>query len=243
MRSSFWIDWLIFCGMITGRYFLAAGSAHWLFYRCLSKRFTLVRQPPPQQSIFKDIKLSVCSAAIFALSAALIMLAYDSGMTRLYTSWQLYGLWYLGVSFVGVLVLQDAYFYFTHRAFHQRALFRWLHRGHHASRTPTPWTSFAFDPPEAVIQSLFILGVVFVVPLHFATLAALLATMTIWSVINHLGFQLFSYRPLNRWLGNWLIGPAHHLLHHRRYTLHYGLYFTFWDRLLGTHYADYLKQL
>jgi sterol desaturase/sphingolipid hydroxylase (fatty acid hydroxylase superfamily) len=40
-------------------------------------------------------------------------------------------------------------------------------------------------------------------------------------------------------LGRWFIGPAHHSIHHRKYTVHYGLYFTFWDKLLGTQDPDY----
>jgi sterol desaturase/sphingolipid hydroxylase (fatty acid hydroxylase superfamily) len=44
-------------------------------------------------------------------------------------------------------------------------------------------------------------------------------------------------------LGRWFIGPAHHSVHHRKYTVHYGLYFTFWDKLLGTQDPDYEKAL
>lgn len=182
----------------------------------------------------RDIQLSVLSAVVFAFCAAIVMIAHDRGITLLYADLHQYGLWYLGVSFAAVLLLQDAYFYLIHRIFHHPRLFKWMHYGHHRSGDPSPWTSFAFDLPEAFIQSIFLIGLVFVIPLHYFTLIAALLTMTVWAVWNHLGITILPSTFPYRWLGKWLIGPAHHAVHHRQYTVHYGLYFTFWDKLLGT---------
>jgi sterol desaturase/sphingolipid hydroxylase (fatty acid hydroxylase superfamily) len=234
--------WFSFFGLILVRYFLIAGGAYWLFYSILEKSFLkqrLHRKSPLWQSIFKDIKLSVLSTIVFALGATLVMTEYDLGVTRLYTDLSEYGLWYLGVSFVAVLLLQDTYFYFLHRIFHHPSLFRWVHYGHHRLGDPTPWTSFAFDIPEAFVQAIFFVGIVFIIPLHFITLVSVLMTMTLWAVWNHLGFELFPPSYMHRWLGRWFIGSSHHLLHHRKYTAHYGLYFTFWDKMLGTQDPNY----
>jgi sterol desaturase/sphingolipid hydroxylase (fatty acid hydroxylase superfamily) len=213
-----------------------------IFYSDLGKHFPkrgLRRSPPLWRSIQKDLELSVLSAVVFALCAALIMSEYGLGVTRLYTDPRQYGLWYLGVSFVAVLILQDTYFYFMHRMFHHPLLLRWLHQGHHRSGDPTPWTSFAFDLPEALIQAIFFVSVIFVVPIHLITLIAVLLTMTVWSVLNHLGFELFPSSFPRHWLGQWFIGSTHHSIHHRKYTVHYGLYFTFWDKMLGTDDPNY----
>jgi sterol desaturase/sphingolipid hydroxylase (fatty acid hydroxylase superfamily) len=213
-----------------------------LFYSVLKKSFIkrqLRRKPLRWQLIRRDVELAILSGIVFALGATTIMLEYDLGLTLLYTDIGEYGLWYLGVSFVVVLVLQDAYFYFMHRLFHRPLLFKWLHQGHHLSGEPTPWTSFAFDPPEAIIQMLFFLGLVFIIPLHFITLLTALMTMTVWAVLTHLGFELFPSSFPYHWLGKWLIGSTHHSIHHRKYTLHYGLYFTWWDKLIGTQDPNY----
>lgn len=239
---SFFYYCFIFFGVILVRYFLIAGGTYLIFYSDLGKRFPkrgLRRSPPLWRSIQKDLELSLLSAVVFSLCAAWMMSEYNLGVTRLYTDPRQYGLWYLGVSFVGVLILQDTYFYFMHRMFHHPLLLKWLHQGHHRSGDPTPWTSFAFDLPEAVIQALFFVSVIFVIPLHFITLLAVLMTMTVWSVLNHLGFELFPSSFPRHWLGRWLIGSTHHSIHHRKYTVHYGLYFTFWDKLLGTHDPNY----
>ncbi len=236
----------MFCGLILVRYVLIAGGTHYFFYSALGQAFSKRAwrlQSPSWRSMRHDIDLSARSAIVFALCAALIMTAYDAGKTLLYTDLHQYGWWYLGVSYGAVLILQDTYFYFTHCLCHRPLLFKWLHQGHHRSRQPTAWTSFAFDPPEAVVQAVFLGAIVFIVPLHFITLIAILITMTVWAVVNHLGLDVFPVSFPHHWLGRWFIGPAHHSVHHRRYTLHYGLYFTFWDKLLGTHDPGYEKNL
>ena len=235
-----------FLGIILGRYFLVAGGTHLLIHSVL-KQFLVDRgisiDPPVWESIRQDIKLSLLSTVIFALSAAFSIFKFDRGGTVLYADLDKYGFWYLGLSFVGVLLLQDTYFYFIHRLFHHPLLFKWFHIGHHRSRHPTPWTSFAFDPAEAVFQALFLVAIVFTIPLHFVTAIAIIMTMTVWSVLNHLGFPLFPTSRYFRWWGQWSIGPLHHSVHHRKYTKHYGLYFTFWDKLLGTHESNYIKPI
>jgi Delta7-sterol 5-desaturase len=243
---SFGFYGIAFFGIILFRYFLVAGGTYLFFHSPFSQAFIHPRlqyRSPSWHSIRHDINLSVLSAGVFALAAAFIMSAYGWNLTRLYSDPHQYGLWYLGLSYGALLVLQDTYFYFTHRLFHHPMLFRWLHQGHHRSRYPTPWTSFAFDPLEAIVQSLFLIGIVFVIPLHFITLIAVLMTMTIWAVINHLGIDQLSLSFPHHWLGRWVIGSAHHSVHHLKYTVHYGLYFTFWDKLCGTQDLNYEKKL
>lgn len=240
---SFEFYWIVFFGIILGRYFLIAGGIYLVFY-WVFQQFILQRGAVSSENlIHKDIELSLLSTVIFSLGAAFIMKQYHSGNTLLYTSIHDYGIWYLGVSFIAVLFLQDSYFYFTHRLFHHPLLFKWFHQGHHRSKKPTPFTSFAFDPAEALVQMLFLVGIVFIIPLHFITLLAVLMTMTLWAILTHLGFQLFPASIPYCWFGKWLIGSAHHSLHHRKYTVHFGLYFTIWDRLLHTQDKSYEHQL
>lgn len=232
-----WLYYLLaFFSIILLRYFLVAGSAYWLFYfssNQLSLKGNHDIKYPSKKLIKNDISLSVITAIASAICATLIMKGYDLGGTLLYESIEDYGSWYLIVSFFGVILLQDTCYYFFHRALHHPLLFDWLHSGHHRSQNPTPWTSFALDFPEALVQGLFLVAVVFVIPLHIMVLALWLITMTLWSLINHLGFELFPNFP-DHWLGKWFISSDHHSLHHRCYSKHYGLYFTFWDRILGT---------
>ncbi|MDJ0677713.1 MAG: sterol desaturase family protein [Calothrix sp. MO_167.B42] len=236
------LNWLAFFGIITSRYFVICGATHLLCYSKVVNFYTnfcLPQKPPSWKIIKKDMELSVLCGIIFAFCGALVFIAYRLGFTFLYTSISKYGFWYLSISFVILLILQDTYFYFMHRLFHHPLLFKKLHSGHHRSKEPTPWTSFAFDPIEALIQGMFFVCIVFVLPLHYITLFTALIVMTIWAVFNHLGFEFFPSSFYSHWLGQWFIGSKHHLVHHRKYTLHYGLYFTFWDKILGTQDPNY----
>jgi Delta7-sterol 5-desaturase len=239
---SFGFYGIAFFLIILVRYFVVAGGTYLLLYspfRQPISKDTAIDRVATWKYIRQDIQLSVTSAIVFSLAAAGILSAYGTGMTRLYTDPQQYGLWYLGVSYGIVLILQDTYFYFTHRWFHQPLLFRWLHQGHHRSRLLTPWTSFAFDPLEAIVQSLFLVAIVMIIPLHLITVIAVLITMTIWAVLNHLELDRLPRSFPHHHLGKWFIGPAHHSIHHLKYRFHYGLYFTFWDKLLGTQAPTY----
>jgi len=60
------------------------------------------------------------------------------------------------------------------------------------------------------------------------------AFFTVVSVTNHSGFELLPDRTLRGIVGRHWISAAHHNLHHQTYRCNYGLYFRFWDKLMGT---------
>ncbi len=235
-----------FFGIILARYLIFAGGTQ-LFLDRVGRKSNrnsgaTVNRLGLTLATIADIKLSILSSVVFALSAAAIATAYESGITRIYTDIDRYPLWYLVASYTIAIVLQDAYFYFMHRLFHHRILFRLWHHGHHRSHPPTPWTSFAFDPPEAIAHALFLVGIALLLPLHPIAIIAVLSTMTVWAVVNHLDLDTLPIDFPHHWCGRWFTGPAHHAVHHHHYTLHFGLYFTFWDRQLGTQSPKYTQE-
>ncbi|MCP9820843.1 sterol desaturase family protein [Synechococcus sp. Cruz-9H2] len=239
---SFVFYGLVFFGIILARYFLLAGGSWWWLYArspATSSGSTQRLKHNDSNGIGADISLSVLSAAVFALATVTVLALQSHGLTRLYARPDTYGWWYLAFSYGAVLILQDGIYYATHRLIHHRWLYPWCHHGHHRTRQPTPWTSFAFDPPEAILQALVLVLLVMLVPLHLITLMAVLSTMTIWAIVNHLGLDRLPSGFPHHWLGRWVIGPAHHSLHHRHPGVHFGLYFTLWDRIGGTEDSSY----
>ncbi len=250
IQLNFWLYWFIFCGIILSGYFLSASGIYWLLYsrheRQIFNILPLAQQLQAQAlterdsiTIVADIKRSVISVICFALGAAVFMDFYNWGLTKVYLDFGANNAAYLILSYGLVLLLQDTFFYFTHRLFHSPSLFKWFHQGHHLSKPPTPWTFFALDPFEAISQIFFLFLVTLVVPLHISVLLAILLTMTTWSIGNHLGFQIIPTSRFSCWWGRWCIGSTHHLVHHQRYNRHFGLYFTFWDKLLNTEDSGY----
>jgi lathosterol oxidase len=242
IEKGFLFYWFVFCGIIMGGYLLAAFSVYHLLYSILGDKLRSLSSEENLKNdkiITEDIKLSILSGLVFALVAACFMICYQRGYTQVYTQWNIHGAVYLIFSYILVLLLQDMYFYFVHRLSHHPFFFQWLHKGHHRSRPPTPWTFFALEPYEATMQAVFLLGITLVIPLYLGVIIAVLLTMMIWAIGNHLGVAIVPASALSCKLGRWFIGSAHHLVHHRKFTYHYGLYFTFWDRLLGTQDPDY----
>jgi Delta7-sterol 5-desaturase len=79
-------------------------------------------------------------------------------------------------------------------------------------------------------------------PIHYYALGIVLMIMTVSAVINHAGVEIFPRKFINHPIGKWLIGSTHHDLHHKYFTTNFGLYLTFWDKLMKTENEKFEKQ-
>ncbi|HZD26068.1 MAG TPA: sterol desaturase family protein, partial [Alphaproteobacteria bacterium] len=60
--------------------------------------------------------------------------------------------------------------------------------------------------------------------------------------VGHCGFEVFPRGMVrSRWFG-WITGVTHHDLHHQDARWNFGLYFTWWDRWMGTEHPDYVRR-
>ena len=163
-----------------------------------------------------------------------MVVVWQLGYTQVYEDPHQYGLWYLPGSFLAATFIHETYYYWLHRWMHVPSVFRAIHKTHHESRNTSPWTSFSFHPVESILQALIVPLTIMVLPMHYWVIVAWLVFMSVTSVINHLNVEIYP-RYFNRhWLGKWLIGATHHSLHHTEFRRNFGLYFTFWDRWMGT---------
>ena len=183
----------------------------------------------------REIAWSMLSAVIFGIPAGVVAWGWqEHGWTLLYTEWDAMPLWYAPLSVAVYLFAHDTWFYWTHRWMHRPVIFKAAHAVHHASRPPTAWAAMSFHPIEALTGAIVIPALVFLVPIHIAMLAVVLAIMTVMGVTNHMGWEMFPRALVHSRLGGWLITASHHQRHHESYRCNYGLYFRFWDRLCGT---------
>jgi len=142
-----------------------------------------------------------------------------------------------------MVVLHDAWFYWMHRTLHLRSLFRFAHAAHHKSRTPTSWAAYSFAPAEAVFESIYfpvmLVGVSWVAPVQPWAVFIMLGHQIARNALGHSGFELawsgFTRSPLT----GWLTTTVHHDLHHSEGRYNFGLYFTWWDRMMGTEHPRY----
>jgi sterol desaturase/sphingolipid hydroxylase (fatty acid hydroxylase superfamily) len=229
---------LALTAIIAARYILFSGLAYWLLWQRGGEKLRarrLNRARPMRAVILQEIRLSLISSALYALPAAAALVAWLHGGTRIYTDWRsLGGIPYLAFSALLYLVIQDSYYYWAHRLMHHPRLFPWMHAGHHRSRQPTPFASFAFDPAEAALTAWLLPALTFLIPIHIGVVLALLALMTVSAVLNHSGWEVLPERMVNGPIGGQLISATHHSLHHIRFDANYGLFFRFWDKTMGT---------
>lgn len=238
MLSEILIAALLLTLIISARYIVLSGLAYWLLWQRGGEKLNarrLNRDRPMRAIMHQEIRLSLLSSAIYALPAAIALVAWLHGGTRIYTDWSAHGgVAYLVFSAFAYLIVQDSFYYWAHRLMHHPRLFRWMHAGHHRSRQPTPFASFAFDPAEALATAWLLPALVFILPIHIGLLIALLVLMTVTAILNHSGWEVLPRAFLEGPVGRHLITATHHSYHHIRFDRNYGLYFRLWDKLMGT---------
>ncbi|HEX6334943.1 MAG TPA: sterol desaturase family protein [Flavisolibacter sp.] len=220
-------------GMVTIRYFVVAGIFYLVFYSWRPQVWTSRRindRPFTKKQFRTEVLWSLVTSVIFALAGAVSVLLWQRGSLRVYEDVAKYSWWWLPGSMVVALLLHETYYYWLHRWMHRPAVFRIVHRVHHASRITSPWTAFSFHPLEGLLQAIFLPLLLLVMPMHLYVVLYYLTLMTFSSVINHLDVEIYPAGFHRHVPGRWLIGATHHSLHHTQFRYNFGLYFTFWDR-------------
>ncbi|WP_373058924.1 sterol desaturase family protein [Zunongwangia sp. H14] len=226
---------LIFFVAVLFRYLVAAGMFYYYYYVQHPKKYQrLSRRKLRKGQLKNEIKWSIWSSAIFAVSGAILYWLWQNGFTAIYLDINAYELWYLPLSLAIVLFLHETYYYWVHRWMHNPQIFRKVHKVHHDSFTPTPWTSFSFHPWESVLEAIILPIILLIVPVNIYVLGFYLLLMTLSSVVNHLDIEIYPKRFLQSNIGKQFIGATHHHYHHTEFKTNYGLYFTFWDRWMDT---------
>jgi sterol desaturase/sphingolipid hydroxylase (fatty acid hydroxylase superfamily) len=219
------------------RYVLIAGTAYWLFWggegRDRRSR-PFAAQPPRRESIRHEVVASLIATPIYAVPAAAALVGWKHGYTRLYVDPGAYGWWWLPASAVIYLLAHDTFYYWLHRALHHPRMFAWAHRGHHLSRNPSPFASFAFDPAEALLTAWFLPALTLFIPIQLGVALAILMLMTVTAVMNHAGREIWPASWLDHPMGRYVITATHHDRHHKYFAENFGLYFRFWDKICAT---------
>ncbi len=226
---------------IGSRYFLMAGTVFILFYIIL-KKVMLSRKVQPKfpkiKDYLRDVFYSGISVAIFA-GVTVCTFTILKPYTNMYDKITDYGMPYYFFTFIWMFFLHDAYFYWAHRLMHHPKIFKYVHLIHHKSNNPSPWTSYAFHPIEAVMEALIVPIIAFSIPTHRSAIIIYTLFQITYNVYGHLGFEIFPKKFNLHWFGRWLNTSTAHNMHHKYFVKNYGLWTTIWDRMMGTMHAKY----
>jgi sterol desaturase/sphingolipid hydroxylase (fatty acid hydroxylase superfamily) len=212
--------------------------AYGVFARTLWQR-RIQQLPVSSRQAAREFLCSLSSCVVFAAIDIGVIVASVAGVMRVRVLDPSPGVLELAGSVVGLLMLHDAYFYWSHRFMHWEPVYRVVHEMHHRSLNPTPLAAFAFHPLEAVIQYGFVPLVALAVPIHVLSLFVFGIVMTALNAYGHSGIELMPAGFVRNRLGRVLLTACHHDLHHSAVRYNYGFYSSLWDRLMGTNHPHY----
>lgn len=229
--------------LVGSRYLILATIAFLVWYVFLRRalRHKKIQQRFPRSIDYvREIGFSIATVFIMSFIPATVIGSPELAKhTKLYYDINQHGLVYFIVAFPMMALIHDTYFYWMHRLMHHPAIFRFVHLVHHKSTNPSPFAAYSFHPLEAIIEGSIFLVFVFTIPVHFLHLLFFFLFMIIYNVYGHLGWELYPKGFARHWLGKWINTSVNHNMHHQYFKGNYGLYFLFWDRMMGTIRKDY----
>jgi lathosterol oxidase len=220
------------------KYFFISLPFFLVFYVFFRKTFSYKKiqiKFPGIKDYARELGFSTVSVIIFSIPPLLML--YSNTIrpyTTFYTSIDKHGTLYFVLAFPLMLLMHDTYFYWAHRLMHHPWLFKKIHLVHHKSTNPSPWAAYAFHPFEAIAESLIFVLFLLTIPVHSIHLMTFFVFSLVYNVYGHLGFEIYPKGFNKHWLGKWMNTSVSHNMHHRYFKGNYGLYFTFWDRLMDT---------
>ncbi len=240
--SELAVRWGVVFSIVTVRYIVFAGLAFLVVWVWKAKAWQHLRiqdKLPAARKLWNEFKWSLSTFVIFGLVGVGVFIAKKNGLTFLYTDIEEYGWTYFWLSIPAFIIIHDTYFYWTHRFMHLKPVFKHVHRVHHESTNPSPWAAFSFHPLEAVIEAGIGPLLMFIMPVHPLALMAFLLYMTGMNVLGHMGYEFYPRGFTMHWAGKWHNTSTHHNQHHEKVHCNYGLYFNYWDRIMGTNHKEY----
>lgn len=232
--------------LVIGIYALPVGLVYYLFFirnreRWKDKR--IQKKFPPQKQIRREVIWSLSAMAIFAVGGTLVTLLVQAGHSRMYLDFREFGPLYFLFSILLSLLFHDTFIYWVHRFMHWKKVFKYVHLAHHKSVNPTPWSIFQFQPIEAILQVIPFCLLPFLFPIHPIAILIVLYFNDLVNIMGHTGFELAKPQKKGNWFYRMTSKVSHHDFHHTHVRYNFGVYFTFWDRLMGTfHEGNFLKR-
>ena len=236
-------DYLKIIRNVGSRYFIVAGVAFllcYVFFRQTRASRKIQLKFPENKDYLREILHSISTILIFALVPLFLL---KNPEIRSYTTFYLkisdYGWIWFFLAFPVMFIMHDTYCYWMHRLMHHPRLFKLFHLVHHRSTNPSPWAAYAFHPLEAIIEIGIFVVFLFTIPMHALHFFLFFFMSIIYNVYGHLGWEIYPKGFNRHWLGKWINTSVNHNQHHQYFKGNYGLYFLFWDRMMGTIREDY----
>lgn len=197
---------------------------------------------PPPGTVRREVLWSLSSIFIFSVCSTFVYQLIKTGQTNLYFKWNEQGWLYFVISPLICIILHDAYYYWMHRIMHSQYLFRYFHRVHHLSVTPTPWAIYSFQPLEAFFTFLSFALIIVYLPIHPVAFGVYMLISLVNNIGGHTGYELLPAWFAKHRILKYATVVTFHDMHHTNLKYNFGAYFNIWDRIMNTVHKDYEKK-
>ena len=214
----------------------------WVVLRGVLAARKIREATPERRQLITEFFFSVRSIAVFSTVGVGVAFLERAGAYPLANIAQGWGAVWFWSSLAIMILAHDAYFYWTHRLMHDPRLFRRVHRRHHKSNNPSPFTAYSFDLAEAMLMVAFVVLWPMIFPTPWGVTGLFMLHQIGRNTLLHCGYELMPARADGRpWL-DFITTTTHHDLHHGHAGYNYAAWFTWWDRWMGTEHPDYLER-
>ncbi|MBL4838129.1 MAG: sterol desaturase family protein, partial [Kordiimonadaceae bacterium] len=189
-----------------------------------------------------EFRASIVSVSVYSVVGFITYFAVQAGFIEVYGDAGKRGWGYFWAVTLLMIVVQDTYFYWMHRLLHMPALMKYSHYYHHKSINPSPWTSYSFDTIEAAGHALFVPLYLLFVPMPGFGVFIFMGHMMVRNAIAHSGYEIYPRWWAKNPVMGWINLVTHHDMHHSNGQTNFGLWFTWWDRWMGTEHPEYLAR-
>lgn len=168
------------------------------------------------QHIDNFLRTFIFSMPLWTLVEVLFLYAFAAGLVP-WVSWT-DNPYYLAALMLLAPAIHEANFFCIHWVMHQEPIYKWVHKIHHNSINPTPWSSLSMHPVEGFLYHAVAFWhlvipsnpIVAIYQLHMAGFGA---------INGHFGFDRIELGKSGKYIPS---EAFPHYLHHKHFDVNYG---------------------
>jgi sterol desaturase/sphingolipid hydroxylase (fatty acid hydroxylase superfamily) len=188
---------------------------------------TIDMRPVGRSQMVREVRLSLVSILVFGAYGALTLFLHRLG--RIEILWT-YSPRRFALDMLLLTLWNEVHFYACHALLHRPWLYRKVHRLHHLSVVPTPFSTYSFHWFEAVMLSSVMILYLAVSPLSMGAIILFPVLSLFMNNIGHMNYAVFPALALNHLFSS----CRRHTLHHTHIKGNYGFAFPWFDETLRT---------
>ena len=225
----FAILWVILATGGVALYFATSGVSYIIIFKLFPNQLLTEDDKKIEDGqVAKEISVALTGIPVVATLTSVMYYLHWLGYGKLYTDYNEYGTLFFIGSIIFFLLFTDCLIFWIHYVLHWKFLYTHFHATHHLFKYPSPFSAIAFDPFDGFFQSFPYHLYTFLFPFWNWGYLMMFVFVQVWTVSIH---DRVSFCGVDGWIN----GSAHHKGHHFFFKYNYGQYFTFWDRIMGTH--------